>query len=491
MSSALQPTRRVARSCRLALALAPAALFIAASCSASCSSTSSGGTPASGDGGGGGDGSSATGLQRIDHVVVIVLENWSFDSLYAEFQGAEGLANAMKAPPQIDATGAAYATLPQSETHLPQTLPNAPFALDALIPSSAQTSTDLTNNFYEEQRQIHGGKMDQFVLFDTAAKGLTMGFYHTAGLPLQAEAASYTLCDHFFHGVFGGSMQNHIFLVSAAVAAFPNAPASVKRAVLDANGVPVPDANGKQQDGPLTPDGYLVGTLYPTATPHPPNVPAEQLVPPQTMPTIGDRLTAQGLDWGWYSEGWTEITSNPTLNEAGIDPQTLFQYNHQPFVYFAAYAEGTPGRAHLRDESDFVAAAKGGTLPAVSFVKPDGMDNEHPNYANVTRGEAHVLDLVNAVRSGPNWASTAIIVTYDENGGFWDHVAPPAGDKWGPGTRVPTMVISPFARKGFVDATVYDTASILALIEHRWNLAPLGTRDQAAADMTNAFDFSR
>jgi acid phosphatase len=440
---------------------------------------------------GGGGAPQPTGLARLNHLVVIVLENWSFDSLYGEMPGADGLTGASQAPAQIDATGTAYPTLPQSESHLPQTLANAPFALDAYVPLGADLSTDLTNNFYEEQRQIHGGKMDQFVLYDAAAKGLTMGYYHTAGLPLAAEAARYTLCDHFFHGVFGGSLQNHIFLVSAGVAQFPNAPASIKRAVLDDSGAPVPDANGKPQDGPLTPDGYVVGTLFPAGGPHPPATPADQLVPPQTFPTIGDRLTAKGLDWAWYAEGWNEIVSGASLTDAGVDPSTLFQYNHQPFVYFDGYGDGQPGRAHLKDESDFMTAAAAGTLPAVSFVKPDGIDNEHPNYANVINGEAHAAALIGAVRNGPAWADTAIIVTYDENGGFWDHVAPPAGDRWGPGTRVPTLVISPLARKGFVDATPYDAASILALIERRFGLAPLGTRDAAAADMTAAFDFSQ
>jgi acid phosphatase len=434
---------------------------------------------------------STTGLKKVNHVVVIVLENWTFDSLYAELPGVEGLAAALKAPAQLDATGAPYATLPQTETHLPQTLPNAPFPLDTYIPTAAFTSTDLTNNFYEEQRQIHGGKMDQFVLFDTAAKGLTMGYYHTAGLPLRNEAVGYTVCDHFFHGVFGGSLQNHIFLISAAVAQFPNAPASIKKAVLDKNGQPLDDANAKPQDGPLTPDGYVVGTLFPSANPHPPATPAEQLVPPQTFATIGDRLSAKGVDWAWYSEGWNEIIGGATLNEAGTDPTTLFQYNHQPFVYFAAYAEGTPGRAHLKDETDFVAAATAGSLPAVSFVKPDGVDNEHPNYADVIKGDTHALDLINAVRNGPNWSDTVIVVTYDEGGGFWDHVAPPSADRWGPGTRVPTIIISPFAKKGFVDSTVYDASSILALIEHRWGLSALGTRDAVAADLTGSLDFAQ
>jgi phospholipase C len=122
-------------------------------------------------------------------------------------------------------------------------------------------------------------------------------------------------------------------------------------------------------------------------------------------------------------------------------------------------------------------------------VKPDGMDNEHPNYTNVITGELHAEDLIDAVRSGPNWSDTAIIVTYDENGGFWDHVPPPAGDQWGPGTRVPAMVISPYAKAGAIDSTVYETTSITALIEHRFGLAALGTRDANDADLTNAFDF--
>jgi phospholipase C len=136
-------------------------------------------------------------------------------------------------------------------------------------------------------------------------------------------------------------------------------------------------------------------------------------------------------------------------------------------------------------------AAASGTLPAVSFVKPDGIDNEHPNYADVIAGEVHTVSLIDAVRNGPQWADTAIIVTYDENGGFWDHVTPPTGDRFGPGTRVPTLVISPLARKGFIDATTYDSASILSLIEHRYGLEPLAARDAVAADMTAAFDFTQ
>ncbi len=97
------------------------------------------------------------------------------------------------------------------------------------------------------------------------------------------------------------------------------------------------------------------------------------------------------------------------------------------------------------------------------------------------------MELIDAVRNGPDWNDTAIILTYDENGGFWDHVPPPVVDRWGPGSRVPALVISPWAKKHYVDGTQYDTTSILATIEHRWNLAPLTSRDAHAKDMSNSF----
>jgi phospholipase C len=385
----------------------------------------------------------------LNHVVVIFLENWSFDSLYAEFKGAEGSAGALAAPPQVDpTTGQPYATLPQTESHMPAGLPNKPFALDPYLTVAQDTSIDLTTNFYAEQEQIDDGKMDLFVA-KSAAKGLTMGYFHTSDLPLATEAQQYTLCDHFFHSVFGGSIQNHIFMISAAVAVFPNAPDPL-RAVLDDAGVPErnPDS-GALENGPLTPDGHVVGTVYSVNSPHPATTPPSQLLPNQTMPTIGDSLSAKNVDWAWYAGGWNAALQG--MPDAGGDE---YQFHHQPFVYFANYAE-------------------------------------HPNYANVIAGELHTEDLINAVRSGPNWQDTAIIVTYDENGGFWDHVAPPKIDAWGPGTRVPTIVISPFAKKGYVDSTLYDTTSITALIEHRWGLAALGTRDANAADLTNAFDLGQ
>jgi len=413
------------------------------------------------------------GLDKIHHLVVIYLENRSFDNLYGEFPGANGLAAArFRRFKQIDSTGRPYDTLPEvTGSPIPTNLPNRPFDIETYLPPTMPT-IDLVHRFYQEQTQIDGGRMDKFVLISDA-KGLSMGFYQTAHLPLAVEAARYTLCDNFFHAAFGGSFLNHFWLIAAQTPVFPGAPASAV-AQLDANGKLI-------KDGFVTPDGYAVNTAFTVNTPHPATVPAANLVPNQTFATIGDRLSDNGISWAWYSGGWNDAVAG--------HPAPLFQFHHQPFAFFANYADGTPAKAeHLKDETDFLAAIGAGTLPAVSFVKPIGQDNEHPGYTDIITGENHVMELINALRASKDWAHTAIIITYDENGGFWDHVAPPRGDRWGPGSRVPTLVISPLARHGNVDHHRYDTTSILALIERRWHLKPLASRDAAADPFTGSFD---
>jgi phospholipase C len=213
-------------------------------------------------------------------------------------------------------------------------------------------------------------------------------------------------------------------------------------------------------------------------------------------PTIGDRLDAAHVSWKWYSGGWNDALAGHA------DP--LFQYHHQAFAYYAKYApfeaDGSlnpattgPG-ARLQDEQRFFADVANGALPAVSFIKPLGPDNEHPGYASLLQGQQHVADLVAAIQKSRFWRDTAIIITYDENGGRWDHVPPPArADGWGAGTRVPTIVISRFTEGGFIDDTEYETVSILKLIERRFGLPPLAARDAnpAVNDLTHVFDFHR
>jgi phospholipase C len=430
-------------------------------------------------------GAQPAGLEKIQHIIVIYQENWSFDGLYGKFPGADGIANASERVRQMKKDGTPYSTLPQPldtskkppapDARFPTNLSVVPYDAAKYVPPN-QKIGDIVNRALQEQLQINGGRMDGFVAWSENG-GLAMSYYDATDLPVGRLAQQYVLADHFFHSAFGGSLFNHFWLVCACTPIWSNAPANLVLQ-LDAQGVAI-------KDGSVTPDGYVVHTVYPSNRPYPASIkdPA-QLMPLLTMPTIGDRLSEKGISWAWYSGGWNDAVAG--------HPDALFQFHHQPFNYFAPYAEGTAARAeHLKDIDDFLAALRTGNLPAVAFVKPIGANNEHPGYADLLRGQQYVATLVKAVQESAAWKDSVIIITYDEGGGRWDHVPPPPGDRWGPGVRVPAIIISPYAKRHYVDHTTYETVSILRLIETRWNVAPLGTRDAAANNLLNAFDFSQ
>ncbi len=127
-----------------------------------------------------------------------------------------------------------------------------------------------------------------------------------------------------------------------------------------------------------------------------------------------------------------------------------------------------------------------GALPAVAFYKPEGDLNMHAGYSDVADGDRHIAAVIDALRAGSQWKNMLVVVTFAENGGWWDHVAPPRGDRWGPGMRIPAIVISPHIRKGHVEHTVYDTGSILRFITRRFGLEKLpGLRMREEAMMAN------
>ena len=200
------------------------------------------------------------------------------------------------------------------------------------------------------------------------------------------------------------------------------------------------------------------------------------------MPTIGDLLSGKGVSWAWYGAGWDAAMS-------GDIASTKFQPHHQAFNFFATYAPGTPERSnHLRDAgtdgSIFLHVIDAGKLPQVAFYKPSGVLNQHSGYTDIRTGDHHIAEIIAHLEKSPQWDHMVVIVTYDENGGYWDHMPAPAGDRWGPGTRVPAIIVSPLARKGFVDHTPYDTGSILRLITRRFDLPMLdglAARDKAVA----------
>jgi phospholipase C len=423
------------------------------------------------------------GINKIEHIVVLYLENRGFDHLYGNFPGANGLANVGNDAIQTDEAGRPYETLPEPidlrqkppsrYSKVPERLPNAPFRLNDYYKLDEQLGS-LVHAFYQQQEQIDGGKMDHFAL-RSDAKGYAMAYWDGSSLKMFELAKKYTLADNFFHAAFGGSFLNHLWLVCACTPVYPNAPESIV-AKLDSNGKMI-------KDGFVTPDGYGVNTMEPVGGPHDPKIKPELLLPVQTMPTIGDRLNEKGVSWNWYSGGWNEAESDK-LKEG------TFSFHHQPFAFFANYQQDQPGRTHLKDLEDFLSDTDAGRLPSVSFYKPRRGINQHPSASTILTSDAHAAEVIARLEKSPQWDKMAVIVTYDENGGFWDHVAPPSRDRWGPGVRVPTMIASPFAKQGFVDHTLYYSTAVLKLIETRFGVAPLTDADAKAPLMTNAFDFN-
>ncbi|CRL98828.1 Phospholipase C 2 precursor [Pseudomonas sp. 28 E 9] len=497
---------------------------------------------------------------QVKTVVVIYAENRSFNNLFADFPGLEKPLSALSAADyqQRDRDGSVLPALPQtwggvlqagpqsvdgvtypSAVQFQENLPNAPFALKGPnaedLPLSLVTR-DLWHVFYQNQMQINGGKNDGFVAWGDSG-GLVMGHYAQSrySLRLWDVAREFVLCDNFFQGAFGGSFLNHQYLISATAPTYPNAAQSVAKAQiatlqsddpgdprlkpLDTS--PASAMTGPPQFGPsaLTPDGYAVNTLAPPYWPtwirdpqnpdySKPDLP--NVLVPQTHEHIGDKLSKKNIDWAWYAGAW-QATLDQFKDSGGIPKIPNFQYHHQPFNYFKQ--QGPEHRAErdkrlrdggLGDEAStnrFFADAQAGKLPAVTFYKPQGNLNMHAGYADVASGDRHIVRALKVLQESPQWNNMVVVVTVDENGGWWDHVAPPTGDRWGPGTRVPALVVSPFARKGTVDHTVYDTASILRLITRVFELETLDglkQRDDAMrargqkpmGDLSNALQFS-
>ena len=482
-----------------------------------------------------------SGLDKIKNVVVIYAENRSFDNLYGLFPGADGVQNLRPEQfTQMDRDGKPLAELPVSWGGLTakdgtpaiteaqtQHLPNKPFQIDAAsgfnLPASVATR-DLWHRFYQEQMQIDGGKNDKFVAWADGG-GAVMGYYDGSKLPMWPVAQKYVLADHFFLGAFGGSFLNHFMLICACVPTYPdvvNSPAKGKITAVNDDGLslkvkadsPASALQGApkfENDGAITPDGFAVNTMAPPYQPSYVKPPAggdtaladpadANTLPPQTMPNIGDLLSAKGITWAWYSGAWGEA-----LAGKGAGPVPNFQFHHQPFNYFANMAPGTPARAeHIKDAGlagvGLLADIDAGKLPAVSFYKPQGNLNEHPGYTDELSGDQHIADVMSHLEKSPQWKDMLVVVTYDENGGFWDHVAPPKADRWGPGNRVPTIIASPYANAGTVDHTPFDTTSILRFITKRFGLdqlAGLKLRDDALkaanqppiGDLTGALKF--
>lgn len=499
--------------------------------------------------------------EHIDHVVVLYAENRSFNNLFAGFPGLQHPLDALKpeAAQQLDRDGSVLKQLPpiwhglvphaQTVNHRRYRiqekdisgLANAPFALHTPegepLPQGLVTR-DLIHAFYQNQMQINGGRNDHFVAWGDSG-ALVMGHYgdNALNMRLWRLADQYTLCDNFFMGAFGGSFLNHQYLIAAQPPFYPHAdtsPAQYNIAVTEsgkpddhrlkiAHDSPASAMEGKPKfegRSTLTPDFWAVNTIGPAYAPaftKDPNDPAladpesPNTLPPQTHKHIGDMLSAKGIDWAWYGGAFqAALDGHGDGPESEFPDRPNFQVHHQPFNYFASLAPGTAARKqHLRDGglgetapgNRFLADVVAGTLPPVAYYKPQGDLNMHAGYSDVEAGDRHLARVVQALQKSPHWQKMLVVITVDENGGWWDHLPPPKGDRWGPGTRIPAIVVSPFAKRGHVDHTIYDTGSIARFITRRFGLEKLpglALREQAMVaaggpppgDLTAALDFS-
>lgn len=260
-------------------------------------------------------------------------------------------------------------------------------------------------------------------------------YYDGSDLKSYWELAQhYTLMDDFFSSAMGGSLENHLYLVAGQ------------------------SATVQQRQSP---NGYQ-------------------------LPTIFDRLDSAKVSWKYYVGGFDpKLTHQRLTQDASFIPQVV----RVPMLGWPSFAD--PARqAHFADRNSlYPDLSVPDNVAAVNYIVPGG-DSERPPAA-VSTGQDRTAGMVDAIMRSPVWSSSAILLTWSDWGGFHDHVAPPQVDGDGYGFRVPMMVISPYARAGFVDHTTGDFASVLKFIERLHGLAPLTTRDEQASDLLSAFDFKQ
>jgi phospholipase C len=420
----------------------------------------------------------AVDLKSISNIIIMVMENRSYDNLFGEFENGDGLKPETGVGSQVDMAGIAleHLTGPQ-DYHVFDCLRhphcNSQFLFDIVFDESlkgpfeidqikgpedmvtlrdAQTH-DLVHRFYTSKAQIDDGKNDLFATYSNA-HGLAMGHYSAAAMKdseLWKLAKENKLLDKFFMGAFEGSFLNHIYLICACIPVDENPALLPSR--FDKNGRLEGSADTRWEDNVKVADGqgdFIVNSVQSRLFNDPGGT--DKLIKAQTMVTIGDRLSDKGIGWGWYSGG-LEMAMKPGLTKDDPDYKTLldaqFQWHHHPFLFFKRFDPATEEgrrarREHIHDVGDFDLQIKEGTLPPVAFYKPEGLLNQHPEYTTLRPADDEIKRVVTMLEDSPLKNGYALIIIYDENDGFWDHVPPPSmakdgprADFFGPGTRIP------------------------------------------------------
>ena len=321
--------------------------------------------------------------------------------------------------------------------------PTDPTSDDCVEPFHLENNgTDLNHTFATFQNQYRQGSMDGFIrAFRLLGEDGTaaMGHYDDRDLPFYWNLADdYVLFDHFFTSAAGGSTPNRMFWTTGT------------------SGISGP---GREE---LPKAGW------------------------GDLPTIFDRLEEQGISWKMYVQNY-----DPTITLAAGDDEIISpaQLKWVPLLSFPRFTDDPRLSAHIVDLEQFFDDVQDGALPAVSYVVTVGA-SEHPP-SNLLTGQRLVKRMLNVLMQSPLWADSALIMTWDDWGGWYDHVPPPQVDEFGYGFRTPALLVSPYAKQGYVDSTVLDFTSILRFIEDNYNLPALAERDASANSLTSAFDFTR
>jgi phospholipase C len=302
-------------------------------------------------------------------------------------------------------------------------------------------ATDLSHNVRTFRSEFRNGHMDGFIITFRRVglkSNLSMGHYGESDLPYYWNIAhNYVLFDHFFTSAAAGSIWNHMYWVTAT------------------------PGNPNTDTLPTSKDGF------------------------GNLPTIFDRLQAKGISWKFYVQNYDpRITyRSRVLGDRGS------QVVWNPLLDYARYIDNPKLFSHIVDLSQYYVDLEHGTLPAVSYIVPSGA-SEHPP-GRIQAGERFVRSLISELMRSSAWSSSAFMWSYDDWGGWFDHVKPPRVDKYGYGFRAPALLVSPYAKPGFVDHTDFDFTSALKFIEQNWSLKPLASRDRKATSIANAFDFSQ
>jgi len=408
------------------------------------------------------------GINQIQHMVFILKENRSFDEYFGTYPGADG------------ATSGVCGTCGPGGT--PQTLT---LGMTPDTTCDNNVCYDPGHLWADAHLAVDGGKMDGFNLETNGTAVMPDGSYLPYTQMTQAAIPNYwsyaqhfTLADHMFSSLEGPSMPNHLYSVAAGVTGVFTQ-SGLTLSVID---VPIDTANPNNHHwGCDADDTTTVNVMDSGGTiTGQPGGPAAQF-PCLDLPTIVDSLQTARISWRYYAPGGNTVTEG---NDA------LFGYQWSALSAVNHIRNGNEWTApYIAPDTQFAADAAAGTLPAVSWLVT-GENSEHPAYSTCA-GENWTVQQINAVMNGPDWGSTAIFLTWDDFGGFYDHVPPPGIDQFGLGLRVPLLIISPYAKAGYISSTEYELSSFLAFVEKRFGLNPLTSRDANANDMEDSFNFTQ